>query len=80
MTESHRNLGVTSLKEQPTQRGFQSIKLGMSKDDVVKIVGVPDETRQVPFGGQTLTAWVYRTESKPIRLWFDVDGKLRLKN
>lgn len=59
---------------------FQSIKLGMTKDDVVKIVGDPNETRQVPFGGEMLTAWMYRTETKPVQIWFDANGKLRLKN
>jgi len=47
---------------------------------VTKIVGVPDETRQVPFGGQGLTGWVYRTEAKPIQIWFDERGKPRMKN
>jgi hypothetical protein len=52
----------------------------MSQEDVGRILGVPDETCHVPFLGQTLTGWVYRTDSKPIQIWFDEDGKLRLKN
>jgi len=52
----------------------------MSQEDVGRILGVPDETCHVPFGGQTLTGWVYRTDSKRIQIWFDENGKLRLKN
>lgn len=62
------------------QRDFGNIKLGMSKDDVMKILGDPDETRQVSFGGEMLTAWVYRTHATPVQIWFDANGKLRLKN
>ena len=80
MTESHRSLEKGGLAERQIHVDFQSIKLGMSKDDVVKIVGDPDTTYQVPFGGEMLTAWVYRTDDKPLRMWFDSNGKLRLKN
>lgn len=59
---------------------FQSVKLGMSADDVAKILGAPDETREVPFGGEVLTGWVYRTGTRPVQVWFDGNGKLRLKN
>jgi len=62
------------------QRDIESVKLGMSQEDVGRILGVPDETCHVPFGGQTLTGWVYRTDSKPFQIWFDEKGKLRLKN
>jgi len=80
MTESHQSRAETGRAEHEMRQGFESIKLGMSKDDVVKIVGDPDETRQVPFGGEMLTAWVYRIEAKTVRIWFDASGKLRLKN
>lgn len=69
-----------SAAERGVQRDFGRVKLGMSQEETVKILGVPDETRHVPFGGQTLTGWVYRTEAKPIQIWFDETGKLRLKN
>jgi hypothetical protein len=69
-----------SAAERGVQRDFGSVKLGMSQEDVGKVLGIPDETRQVPFGGQTLTGWVYRTEAKPIQIWFDESGKLRMKN
>jgi hypothetical protein len=63
------------------RQGFEHIKLGMCKEDVARIVGVPDDTRQVPFGGEILTAWVFRREaSPPVSIWFDQAGKLRLKN
>jgi len=62
------------------QGDIESVKLGMSQEDVGRILGVPDETCHVPFGGQTLTGWVYRTDSKRIQIWFDENGKLRLKN
>ena len=61
------------------QRGIESVKLGMSQADVGKILGIPAETRQVPFGGQTLTGWIYRTETKPLQVWFDESGTLRMK-
>jgi hypothetical protein len=51
----------------------------MSQEDVGRILGVPDDTCHVPFGGQTLTGWVYRTDSKVVQVWFDENGKLRLK-
>jgi hypothetical protein len=51
----------------------------MCKEDVAKLVGVPDDTRQVPFGGEVLTAWVYRRAVEPVSVWFDRQGKLRLK-
>jgi len=66
--------------ERGVQRDFGSVKLGMTQEDVGKVLGVPDETLHVPFGGETLTGWVYRTEAKPIQFWFDKNGKLRLKN
>ena len=62
------------------QKDLASLKLGMSQEEVGRILGVPDETCHVPFGGQTLTGWVYRTDSKPVQVWFDEKGKLRLKN
>ena len=68
-----------SAAERGVQRDMESIRLGMSQEDVGRILGVPDETCQVLFGGQTLTGWVYRTDSKPIQIWFDENGKLRLK-
>ena len=74
------NLEEIGLTKRQMQRDFENIKMGMSKDDVVEIVGVPDEIRHVPFGGEMLTACVYRTEAKPVRIWFDESGKMRLKN
>ena len=74
------NQEAIGLTERQIQRDFENIKLGMCKDDVVRIVGVPDETRQVPFGGEMLTVWVYRIEARTVRIWFDESGKLRLKN
>ncbi len=79
MTESHHDLEQDGLAEHRLDLDFQSIKLGMSMEDVVKVVGDPDTTYQVPFGGEMLTAWVYRTADKPLRMWFDSNGKLRLK-
>jgi hypothetical protein len=61
------------------QQKFQQVKLGMCKEDVTKLVGEPDDTREVPFGGEVLTAWVYRKAASPVSVWFDRDGKLRLK-
>jgi hypothetical protein len=69
-----------SAAERDVQRNIESVKLGMSLEDVGRILGIPDETCHVPFGGQTLTGWLYRTDSKPIQIWFDENGKLRLKN
>jgi hypothetical protein len=69
-----------SAAERGVQRDFGSVRLGTSLEDVGRILGVPDETLHVPFGGETLTAWVYRTEAKPIQFWFDKYGILRLKN
>jgi hypothetical protein len=74
------NSEETGLTNRQIHRDFWQVKLGMSQEDVGKIIGIPDETRQVAFGGQTLTGWVYRTEAKPIQIWFDECGKLRLKN
>ena len=74
------NLDEIGLTKRQMQRDFENIKMGMSKDDVVEIVGVPDETHQVPFGGEMLTVWVYRIEARTVRIWFDESGKLRLKN
>jgi hypothetical protein len=61
------------------QTDLESVKIGMSQEDVGRILGVPDDTCHVPFGGQTLTGWVYRTDSKVVQVWFDENGKLRLK-
>lgn len=61
------------------QKQFEQVKLGMCKEDVAKLVGTPDDTCQVPFGGEILTAWVYRRAARPVSVWFDRDGKLRLK-
>ncbi len=69
-----------SAAERGVQRDIESVKLGMNQDDVGRILGVPDETCHVPFGGQTLTGWLYRTDSKPIQIWLDENGKLILKN
>ncbi len=80
MIESHHSLERAGLSERRLDSDFQGIKLGTSMEDVVKIVGDPDTTYQVPFGGEMLTAWVYRTDDKPLRMWFDSNGKLRLKN
>ncbi len=78
MIESHHGLEQAGLSEHRLDSDFQGIKLGTSMEDVVKIVGDPDTTYQVPFGGEMLTAWVYRTADKPLRMWFDSNGKLRL--
>ena len=43
------------------------------------MVRSPDETRQVQFGGQTLTTWIFRVEGKVVSIWFDEGGILRLK-
>jgi len=69
-----------SAAERGVQRDIDSVKLGMSQEEVGRILGIPDQTRQVPFGGQTLTGWVYRTGAKPIQIWFDENGRLRLKH
>ena len=66
--------------EQAMLRKLEKVKLGMSREDVTKILGAPDETRQVPFGGEILTGWVYHSEAKLIQVWFDERGTLRLKN
>jgi hypothetical protein len=68
-----------SAAKRGMQRDIKNVKLGMSKDDVGKILGIPYETRQVPFGGKTLTGWIYRTETKPLQIWFDESGILRMK-
>ncbi len=79
MNESHRSLETAGLVEHRMDSDSRGIKLGMSMEDVVKVVGDPDTSYQVPFGGEMLTAWVYRTDDKPLRMWFDSNGKLRLK-
>ena len=68
-----------SASKPGVQRDIRSVKLGMSQADVTEVLGSPDETRQVPFGGQTLTGWIYRTEPKPLQACFDESGKLRMK-
>ncbi len=79
MTESHHSLEQAGLAEHRLDLDFRSIKPGMSMEDVVTVVGDPGTTYQVPLGGELLTAWVYRTADKPLRMWFDSTGKLRLK-
>jgi hypothetical protein len=51
----------------------------MGQEEVGRLLGVPDETRLVPFGGQVLTGWIYRMEPKALQFWFDEGGKLRMK-
>jgi hypothetical protein len=80
MTESKRDPEETGLADCPVSLDFPSVKLGMSKDDVLKLLGVPDKTREIPFGGEILTAWVYATQAKSVQIWFDASGKLRLCN
>ncbi len=60
-------------------QAFERIKVGMRQADVATMVPSPDETRQVQFGGQTLTAWIFRTGDKLFSIWFDEAGILRLK-
>jgi hypothetical protein len=61
------------------QRDADRVKLGMGQEEVGRLLGVPDETRLVPFGGQVLTGWIYRMEPKALQFWFDEGGKLRMK-
>jgi hypothetical protein len=61
------------------QTAFDRIKVGMRQAEVAAIVRSPDETRQVEFGGQTLTSWIFRVDGKVVSIWFDEGGILRLK-
>jgi hypothetical protein len=63
-----------------TQQDFDRVRVGMCQEDVATILGAPDETRQVPFGGEMLTTWIFRSAEKPVSVWFDANGILRLKN
>ena len=61
------------------QSAFSRIKVGMRQAEVAAMVPSPDETRQVQFGGQTLTTWIFHLEDKLVSIWFDEGGILRLK-
>jgi len=61
------------------QGAFDRIKVGMRQAEVATMLRSPDETRQVQFGGQTLTAWIFRAGDKLVSIWFDESGVLRLK-
>jgi hypothetical protein len=62
-----------------TLQDFDRVRIGMCRDDVATILGTPDETREVPFGGEILTTWIFRATGQAVSVFFDQNGILRLK-
>jgi len=54
------------------------IHRGMSKEQVVSILGDPSETRPFRFGNELLTTWVYRIGAKLSYIWFDEAGRVKI--
>ena len=62
------------------KRAFERISRGMSMDDVKDILGPPDESHPTSFGAEKMTTWAYRADGGRLFVWFDEDGRVKLKS
>lgn len=58
--------------------GFDRIKKGMTKEQVASLLGDPVETRQLRFGNELLTTWVYQADGKTSYVWFDESDTVKI--
>ncbi len=62
------------------KRDFQRVLAGMSMDDVEGVLGPPEESHATSFGAERMTTWAYRADGGRLFIWFDEDGRVKLKS
>ena len=62
------------------KRDFARIVRGMSMDQVEAILGPADATHPTSFGTEKMTTWAYRDDTGQRFVWFDKDGRVKLKS
>jgi len=63
----------THWQAETNNANMAKLKLGMSEDEVLRIMGPPDKTEAYTIGGEPWLFWLYITEGKDIgtREWGD---------
>jgi len=62
------------------KQNFEQIVSGMTMDEVEAILGPPDKSHPTRFGDGKMTTWAYRADGELLFVWFNENGKVRVKS